>query len=86
MEIEGGPLIIGNPMPKLTRVEVIDSDGHLAGLFFTSLSVVRECEQRTLADFAIVEGEWEPAGGTENGTTPWHSSGVRLGTIIEVTT
>jgi hypothetical protein len=72
----------------MTRVEVVDTDGALAGLFFTRRPLA-ECKQKTTTrEFEGVYGEWVPSGGTTYdafGANAWYKApGVTLGEMVEV--
>lgn len=75
-------------MPKLTRVEVVDTDGALAGLFFTRRPLAECKAKRIPLDFVGVLGEWCPAGGSPYdafGANSWMKTpGLTLGDMVEV--
>ena len=83
-----GNQIPEDAVPKLTRVEVVDTDGALAGLFFTRRPLA-ECKlKRTPREFEGVFGEWNPAGGSYYdafGANSWYKApGLTLGDVVEV--
>ena len=72
----------------MTRIEVVDTDGQLAGLFFTRRPLA-ECRlKKTPREFEGVFGEWVPAGGTTYdafGANAWYkATDVTLGEMVEV--
>lgn len=74
-------------MATLTRVEVVDTDGQLAGLFFTRVPLARCREKLFPLDFKGVLGEWVPAGGSyydAAGANAWFHAAVVLGQMVEV--
>jgi len=50
-------------MRKVTRVEVLLADGHLAGLFFTSAPLREVLRKQLPSDFDSEKGDWVPSGG-----------------------
>jgi hypothetical protein len=75
-------------MAVLTRVEVLDGEGFLAGFFFTRLPVA-ECQRRMIPlDFRDVQGEWVRSGLSDwraDGENAWYRSpGAALGRMDEV--
>jgi hypothetical protein len=73
---------------EMTRVEVVDTDGVLAGLFFTRRPLAECLQKKAPREFEGVYGQWVPAGGTTYdafGANSWYRApGVTLGEMVEV--